>query len=336
MHVLLGLSSLLLVVLAGAVALAVLRGLRGWGPRRDTQLLILAAPLVSLALGIGGVHHFSGQVCWLEAPPWDYTIGVLLPLGMGVGALGGLAVGVLRLAMMAHVLGRASRPAGTELQLLADQLAAGVGAPATRVRLCEYDRPLALATGLRRPTLLLSTWMVDHLDRRELDAVLAHELGHVARRDYLITWAAVVLRDAFVYLPTSRAAFGQLRRDNELASDDLAVVATRRPLALASALAKAWVHALGSTPAHAGAPALLGAGGGGGGADAIERRIERLMAAEPGAPPVERRSRIATLGAAGAALAGLLALQAVNATVFLAPMACDPRSALFTVVQRLV
>jgi Zn-dependent protease with chaperone function len=339
-HVLLGLSSLLLVVLAGAVALAALRRLRSWGARRDTQLLVLTAPLVSLALGISAVHHFSGQVCWLEAPPWDYTIGLLLPLAMGVVALGGLAVGVVRLALMARVFGQTSRPAGTELQAITDHLAAGVGAPATHVRLCDYGGPLALATGLRRSTLLLSTWVVDHLDRRELEAVLAHELGHVARRDYLITWVAAVLRDAFFYLPTSRAAFGQLRRDNELASDDLAVAVTRRPLALASALVKVWQHALGLTTgvttAQAAAPALLGTATGTSGSGAIEHRIERLMAAAPGEMPAGRRSRAAALGAATVALAGLLALEAANATVFLAPMACDPRSALFAVVHRLI
>lgn len=344
MHALLGLTSLLLVVLAGAVALSVIRRLRGWGARRDVQLAVLSAPLVSLALGIGGLHHFAGQVCWLGAPPWDYALGMLVPLGMGLLAIGGVAVGVFRLALMGRVLGRTSRPAAPELQALADTLAARVGARPTRVRVCTYDRPLALASGERRPTLLLSTWMVDHLDAGELEAVLAHELGHVARRDYLVTWLAVVLRDAFFYLPTSRAAFGQLRRDSELASDDLAVAATRRPLALASALAKVWQQALGLTTTHAAAataaasatPALLGhAGDGPGGSAAIEQRIERLMAVAPG-PPVGRRSRVAALGTGGSALVGLLALEAANAAVFIGPMACDPRSALFTAVHRML
>ena len=335
MHALLGLTSLLLVVLAAAAALAALRRLRGWSARRDVQLLVLAAPLVSLALGVGGVHHFAGQVCWLGAPPWDYTIGLLLPLGMGMVAAGGVVLGVGRLALMSRVLGRGSWPAGPELQALADRLASRVGAPVTRVRLCALDQPLALATGLRRPSLLLSTWMTDQLDRGELEAVLAHELAHGARRDGLVTWLAVVLRDAFFYLPTSRAAFRHLRRDNELGSDDLAVAATRRPLALASALAKVWHQAVGRTdPSLAAALALLGDGGAGGGA-AIEQRIARLMAAPPGeAPALRRRSRVAALGTGASALAGLLTLEAANVAVMLAPMACDPRGAAFSLLAR--
>lgn len=340
MHALLGLTSLLLVVLSAAAALALLRRLRGWGVRRDVQLLVLAAPLVSLALGIAGLHRFAGQVCWLGAPPWDYTLGLLLPLGMGLLAAGGLALGAVRLVLMGRVLGRASWPAEAELQALADRLAERIGAPRTRVRLCAYGRPLAIASGVRRPTLVLSAWMVERLDRQELEAVLAHELGHVARRDYLFTWLAAVLRDAFFYLPTSRAAYRQLRRDNELASDDLAVVATGRPLALASALARVWQQALGlASPTGTGAaavPALLGSGGAGG-AVAIERRIERLMdAPRAESPAIRPRSRAAALVVGGGALAGLLALQAANAAVMLAPMGCDPHAPLVSLLGRLV
>src|SRR5439155_7584396 len=101
---------------------------------------------------------------------------------------------------------------------------------------------------------------------------LAHELGHVARRDYLVIWLATVLRDAFCYLPTSWAAYRQLQREKELACDDLAVAATNRPLALASALAKVWQQAV-SAPTLATVQPFMEA------SEAIEGRIERLLAA---------------------------------------------------------
>ena len=68
--------------------------------------------------------------------------------------------------------------------------------------------------------MLLSTWMVDHLDQQELEAVLMHELVHAHRRDYLLNWVALLLRDAFFYLPTSRIAYRQLHYEKELASDE--------------------------------------------------------------------------------------------------------------------
>jgi Zn-dependent protease with chaperone function len=337
-HTLLGLSSLMLVVLAGALLLRLLHRIRAWPQRRDLQMLVLAAPLVSLGLGIGGLHHFSGRMCWLGAPPWDYTLGVALPLGMGAVASGALGLGVLRLALLYRLLARSSVPADSAaqaaVQALADRLIPRLRAPRVRVRLCPYGRPLALAYGVRRPTLLLSTWMVEQLDRRELGAVLAHELGHVARRDYLMNWLATVLRDGFFYLPTSRAAYRQLRQETELACDDLAVAAANRPLALASALAKVWEQALGVPvgPLPVGAQALLSAGESG---QSIEQRIERLLrlpAPAPGAAPAAAavpQSRALGLGMAISGVAGLLTLQAANVAVLLAPMGCGPGSALW-------
>ena len=96
--------------------------------------------------------------------------------------------------------------------------------------------------------MLISTWMVDHLDQQELEAVLMHELVHVHRCDYLLNWIALLLRDAFFYLPTSRIAYRQLQHEKELACDDLVVQATKRPLALASALTKVWLHLVDDSP----------------------------------------------------------------------------------------
>lgn len=55
MHLLLVVSSVAVVVLTGSLGLRVLRRVRGWQARRDVQVLVLAAPLVSLGLGIAGI-----------------------------------------------------------------------------------------------------------------------------------------------------------------------------------------------------------------------------------------------------------------------------------------
>ncbi len=329
MHALLALSALLLVIMGAALALRLLPRLADWEGRRQVQLLVLAAPVLGLGVGLGGVSHFGGHVCFIGVPPWDYTLGLALPLGMAAVALGGLALGLVRLALIRRIFAHRGTPAHPQLQALADRLAAHLGSPRPRVLLCPLDRPLALASGLWRPTILLSTWTLDHLDRRELEAALAHELGHVARRDYLAAWFATVLRDAFCYLPTSWAAYRQLQREKELACDDLAVRITRRPLALASALAKVWQPTLSTNPTYLAQP-FDGVG------ESIEGRIERLLARP--APSIDAslsqrdRPRFRAIAVAGSALATLVALQGANLALLLAPMGCGPASALARLV----
>lgn len=326
MHTLLGLSSMLLVMLSSYVVLYMLRrspreGIRSpW--RRNAQLLVLAAPVLSLGLGTGGLYHFAGRTCFISAPSWDYVLGIALPLVIGLGAIGGLILGLVRLFLMYRVVTRNSALADVQLQELARHLAYNIGAPSAHVRVCAYNRPLALTYGFLRPTVLVSTWMIEHLDRRELESVLAHELAHVARRDYLVIWAATVLRDAFFYLPTSWLAYRQLQQEKESACDDLAVGVTKRPLALASALAKVWqqsVAEFGTSPVVA--QHLTG------GNEAIEDRITRLLAVpEPALAPAGTwsRSQLEALGVGASGLGSMLALQAATVTVMLALMGCGP------------
>jgi Zn-dependent protease with chaperone function len=317
-HLLLGLSSIALVMLGSSLTLSILHRAGSWSQRRDVQCLVLAVPVVSLLLGIGGLHHFTGRACLSQAPSWDSLLGVTLPLTMGVVAFGALSLGIVRLALMARVVARSSALADPKLQSFADDLARRLGSPRCRVLLRVYDRPLAFTSGIVRPTVLLSTWMVERLDHRELEAVLAHELGHVSRRDYLVIWLATVLRDAFFYVPTSWAAYRQLQHEKELACDDTVVGTTQRPLALASALAKVLLHAVEEPHARFGvAQSLVKVG------EPVNGRIERLLATPRTATSTFCTSK-GSLRISMLALAGLLILEGVNLILMLALMGCGP------------
>lgn len=165
--------------------------------------------------------------------------------------------------------------------------------------------------------------MVQHLDQRELEAVLAHELGHVVRRDYLVIWLATLLRDAFCYLPTSWLAYRQLQHEKELACDELAVGATNRPLALASALAKTWQDALGQRNPGL-AQSLIG------GNEVMENRIERLLvASRPLTGALS--SRLMMLSFSLGTFCLLVLGAAAMFVLILAPMDCGPVSLLWRV-----
>lgn len=324
MHPLLGLLSLFWVVVGSTLVLAILRRHRGWVRQRALHFVVLAAPTVALGLGIGTLHHFAGRVCFVGAPPWDYRLGIALPLAMGLIALGALGLGLIRLVVMRRVVMERGLPPPPGLVAQTHILAQEMGTRPPRLLMVAAGRPLAFTCGPLRPTVLLSTWMVNHLDEHELESVLAHELGHVRRRDYLVIWLATVLRDAFCYLPTSWAAYRQVQREKETACDDLAVHTTGRPLALASALAKVWQHSV-SGPATPLAQTLTAAG------EAIEGRITRLLDA-PRPSGGWSRSQGAALGVGAAAFGALLLVQAVNLVVLFSPMGCSPAGPLCQLV----
>lgn len=276
--------------------------------------------MLSLAIGLAGLHHLAGRTCFIGAPPWDYVVGMALPLGMGLVAAATLALGFCRLATAHRLITGLGSPATPDLESLAAGLAGRMGCPPPRVLRCPLDHPLAFTWGMRRPALLLSDWMLRHLDSGELEAVMAHEIAHVTRRDYGVLWSARVLRDAFFNVPASRTAYRQLQADKELACDDATVAATGRPLDLASALTKVWQHAV-REPRWAAAQGFAGDG------RRMEGRTRRLLA-----PPPDRNSprpsSLAPLVWGAGAHIGLVALEAATFAVFLGPMGCAPHSLL--------
>lgn len=306
MQTTLSLLGLLFMAFGSFLALDSLQHLRNWTQRRMIQCFMLAAPLLCLIIAIG-------TLCVLGARSWNTPVSFVL-LFIVLGALG---LGLVRLALMARFIARQQGATDQRLQVLAERLAQRLHAPRPRVMLCSNECPLALTYGLFRPAILLSTGMLDLLDSREREAVLAHELEHIARRDYLVTWLATVLRDAFFYLPTSHIAYRQLQDEKELACDDLVVSATHRPLALASALAKVWLRAVEPPRLSrlSAAQYIEGAGA------SLKERIERLLALS-GSPDSAIRPRPGRFPTGISTVMSLLTLQAASTIFMLVVMGC--------------
>lgn len=88
------------------------------------------------------------------------------------------------------------------LHRLVDELAREAGLPKPRVALVESDAPNAFATG-RSPSrglVAVTTGIMQILDRRELAAVIAHELGHIKNRDVLVSTIAATFAGAITMI----------------------------------------------------------------------------------------------------------------------------------------
>ncbi|HEY1605245.1 MAG TPA: M48 family metalloprotease [Allosphingosinicella sp.] len=82
------------------------------------------------------------------------------------------------------------------------QLAARAGLPSPRVYIVDSPHPNAFATGRdpRHAAIAATTGLLGLLDREEVAAVLAHELGHVRNRDTLIMTMTATIAGAIAMI----------------------------------------------------------------------------------------------------------------------------------------
>ncbi len=95
-------------------------------------------------------------------------------------------------SMHAHEVTPAEAP---ELHQIVDRLCIMADMPKPRVAVADSDLPNAFATGrnAKAAVVCATTGIMRRLDERELEAVLAHELSHVAHRDVAVMTIASFL-----------------------------------------------------------------------------------------------------------------------------------------------
>ncbi|HJW08983.1 MAG TPA: M48 family metalloprotease, partial [Holophagaceae bacterium] len=112
-----------------------------------------------------------------------------------------------------------------ELYAIVANLSQRAGLPMPKIAIIPDETPNAFATG-RNPehaVVACTEGIMRLMTRPELEAVLAHELGHVKHRDILISSLAAVLAQSIMFL--SRMAMWVTPRDEEGRSNPLAAIA---------------------------------------------------------------------------------------------------------------
>jgi hypothetical protein len=142
----------------------------------------------------------------------------------------------------------------------------GVRRPVRVVISSLSDGPATL--GWLRPVILLPPATAMGLTPQQLEAVLAHELAHIRRHDYVANILQMVVETLFFYHPAIWWASKRIRVERELCCDDLAVKSCGDALCYAHALttlARLRVSMPGMAIGAAGGPLL--------------NRIQRLLGA---------------------------------------------------------
>jgi D-alanyl-D-alanine endopeptidase (penicillin-binding protein 7) len=171
-----------------------------------------------------------------------------------------------------------------------DQLAQRCGV-ARAVRLRVVDGIASPVTaGWLRPVVLVPTSLVTGMPPDLLEALLAHEMAHVKRFDYLVNLVQNVVETLLFYHPAVWWISNRIRAEREQIADDLAAQALGEPRRLALALSE--LEKLQFSPHH-----LAQAANGGD----LMSRIKRLV--RPDTQALNWKAAVPVLGLAALSVA---------------------------------
>lgn len=92
--------------------------------------------------------------------------------------------------------------------------------------------------GLFKSAIYFPFAVLNHLNMQEMEAIIAHELAHIKRNDFLLNLIAAAIETILYYHPVIWWLQKQLSQHREEACDDEALAYTRNPMAYARALLK--------------------------------------------------------------------------------------------------
>jgi beta-lactamase regulating signal transducer with metallopeptidase domain len=205
------------------------------------------------------VWRVSGGDAWERALPWLVVAWV-----GGVGLFSARLIGGWRLT--ARLRSVAVGPAPREWQQTLEALIRRLRVSAPVRLLTSSLVAVPTVVGWLRPVILVPVEALTGLPIEQVQALLAHELAHIRRHDYLVNIVQSIAEAVLFYHPAVWWVSDQIRTERELCCDDLAVAASGDVLVYARALADLESHR------RARLKAALAADGG-----SLVNRIRRLV-----------------------------------------------------------
>jgi heat shock protein HtpX len=183
---------------------------RGLTARMVLTMVLLGALYVVLVLVIG-----------------QFTNALWLGIAIGVGALWAQWYFSDKLALSAMRAREVTPAEAPELHAIIDRLCAQANMAKPRVAVANTELPNAFATGRspERAVVCATTGLMNRLDDRELEAVMSHELSHVAHRDVTVMTIASVVGVLAGFM-TRALVFGGMSRNRDNNAAMIALMAT--------------------------------------------------------------------------------------------------------------
>jgi beta-lactamase regulating signal transducer with metallopeptidase domain len=186
---------------------------------------------------------FSSSAVGMEATTVTVTrwINQYIPFLVNIWFLGSLLFLFRLVNSLSEIRGlrKSSTPVSDfQLEKIAYRLVSKIGIKTdVQLRISQFGiSPLTFGT--LRPIILLPAGLIFQLSPTQLEAIIAHELAHVKRHDYLINMVLSGLEVIFFYHPCYWWMNQTVKELRENAADDLAIKAGIEPKDLATGLAQ--------------------------------------------------------------------------------------------------
>ena len=237
-------------------------------------LLCLCIPTVHLLALLSGADASPSLLATAAPPAWRAALQAWMP-ALVLAWSAGVGLMSLRLCLGLAWVGKLRRQAVNApaiWQARLDALAQRMGLQRRLPLKLHAGLASPVTVGFWRPVILLPAALLSGMPVALLEALLAHELAHVRRWDYLVNLLQSVVEALLFFHPVVWWLSARMRAEREQVADALAAQALQDPQQLATALHALSLHA--AAPQHSGL--LMSARGG-----ALLTRIERLMAPGP-------------------------------------------------------
>ena len=105
-----------------------------------------------------------------------------------------------------------------------------------------------MTVGFLKPVILFPVALINQISTEELEAILAHELAHIKRYDFLINLLISFIESIYYYHPAVWWMSNQIKQERENCCDDMAMQLCEDKLSYAKSLMKAQEFQINSVP----------------------------------------------------------------------------------------
>jgi bla regulator protein BlaR1 len=103
--------------------------------------------------------------------------------------------------------------------------------------LCSKHTEVPLTYGIIKPVILIPSALIFQMSPGQLEAIIAHEMAHIKRNDYPVNLIQSVLEMVFFFHPVFWWINHEIKKQREMACDEMAVALGANPKDLAYGLA---------------------------------------------------------------------------------------------------